>query len=130
MSMKVRNSPPWASHSSALLILVLAFAASSACNDEEPTDPTGPFRLTFNLDASFQDPHGGQSIAVAIVRTSDASVIAQANGAVSATEDPSFTWSTGPVMQAGIDYEVHYCCLLYTSPSPRDGLLSRMPSSA
>ena len=24
----------------------------------------------------------------------------------------------------------HYYCLLYTSPSPRDGLLSRMPSSA
>ena len=24
----------------------------------------------------------------------------------------------------------HYLCLLYTSPSPRDGLLSRMPSSA
>ena len=26
-------------------------------------------------------------------------------------------------------YDV-YSCLLYTSPSPRDGLLSRMPSSA
>ena len=25
---------------------------------------------------------------------------------------------------------LHYPCLLYTSPSPRDGLLSRMPSSA
>ena len=25
---------------------------------------------------------------------------------------------------------LHYVCLLYTSPSPRDGLLSRMPSSA
>ena len=25
---------------------------------------------------------------------------------------------------------VNYACLLYTSPSPRDGLLSRMPSSA
>ena len=25
---------------------------------------------------------------------------------------------------------VGYTCLLYTSPSPRDGLLSRMPSSA
>ena len=25
---------------------------------------------------------------------------------------------------------VSYICLLYTSPSPRDGLLSRMPSSA
>ena len=24
----------------------------------------------------------------------------------------------------------HTSCLLYTSPSPRDGLLSRMPSSA
>ena len=30
------------------------------------------------------------------------------------------------------DYELAECiaCLLYTSPSPRDGLLSRMPSSA
>ena len=25
---------------------------------------------------------------------------------------------------------LHEACLLYTSPSPRDGLLSRMPSSA
>ena len=25
---------------------------------------------------------------------------------------------------------LHRTCLLYTSPSPRDGLLSRMPSSA
>ena len=29
--------------------------------------------------------------------------------------------------KANTDY---YTCLLYTSPSPRDGLLSRMPSSA
>ena len=27
-------------------------------------------------------------------------------------------------------WEKHIICLLYTSPSPRDGLLSRMPSSA
>ena len=27
-------------------------------------------------------------------------------------------------------FEKAYACLLYTSPSPRDGLLSRMPSSA
>ena len=27
-------------------------------------------------------------------------------------------------------YICYYSCLLYTSPSPRDGLLSRMPSSA
>ena len=29
-----------------------------------------------------------------------------------------------------IENAVPYFCLLYTSPSPRDGLLSRMPSSA
>ena len=27
-------------------------------------------------------------------------------------------------------YNEEHICLLYTSPSPRDGLLSRMPSSA
>ena len=32
------------------------------------------------------------------------------------------------VMSGGITY--YNNCLLYTSPSPRDGLLSRMPSSA
>ena len=30
-------------------------------------------------------------------------------------------------VQSGADYKV---CLLYTSPSPRDGSISRMPSSA
>ena len=29
-----------------------------------------------------------------------------------------------------IDFNANYICLLYTSPSPRDCLLSRMPSSA
>ena len=28
------------------------------------------------------------------------------------------------------DITNYYCCLLYTSPSPRDGATSRMPSSA
>ena len=33
--------------------------------------------------------------------------------------------------QAGSKALIRSCtCLLYTSPSPRDGLLSRMPSSA
>jgi hypothetical protein len=90
---------------SALLVLVLGFFVGTACNDE---GPAGPFRLTFNLDASFQGAHGGQPIAIALVRTSDGSVVVQANGAVSATQDPSFTWSTGAVMQAGNDFEVHY----------------------
>ena len=32
--------------------------------------------------------------------------------------------------EKGDEYTVGTTCLLYTSPSPRDGLLSRMPSSA
>ena len=34
------------------------------------------------------------------------------------------------VLPNGVILEVKVSCLLYTSPSPRDGLLSRMPSSA
>ena len=32
--------------------------------------------------------------------------------------------------RVGLEVAKGYDCLLYTSPSPRDGLLSRMPSSA
>ena len=32
--------------------------------------------------------------------------------------------------EPGVTRDRLYSCLLYTSPSPRDGLLSRMPSSA
>ena len=28
------------------------------------------------------------------------------------------------------NYDYYFCCLLYTSPSPRDWTISRMPSSA
>ena len=33
--------------------------------------------------------------------------------------------ASGPMVRSS-----YHACLLYTSPSPRDGLLSRMPSSA
>ena len=49
-------------------------------------------------------------------------------------ETGSFLWNflehpkeREEILKAVIQY---YDCLLYTSPSPRDGLLSRMPSSA
>ena len=61
----------------------------------------------------------------------DAAVLAAPSGAVVLTTDTMVrgrdwldTWSS--------PQEVGHkaVCLLYTSPSPRDGLLSRMPSSA
>ena len=33
-------------------------------------------------------------------------------------------------LNTGYQMDLSNFCLLYTSPSPRDGLLSRMPSSA
>ena len=36
----------------------------------------------------------------------------------------------GPEDSIHVAHAGNGCCLLYTSPSPRDGLLSRMPSSA
>ena len=38
--------------------------------------------------------------------------------------------STDVEVILGVPFTHLYNCLLYTSPSPRDGLLSRMPSSA
>ena len=48
--------------------------------------------------------------------------------------DGGTTWTRHATegAQAGrvLSWTFVYTCLLYTSPSPRDGLLSRMPSSA
>ena len=58
------------------------------------------------------------------------------------TNSPSSSISNDKLLQAKIEaalyaagrplskFELAKACLLYTSPSPRDGLLSRMPSSA
>ena len=47
---------------------------------------------------------------------------------------PGFAYSICAVsdcpINETIDYPINYTCLLYTSPSPRDATLSRMPSSA
>ena len=51
------------------------------------------------------------------------------------TEGSGFAGSVGSALtgtygQLTLNANGSYTCLLYTSPSPRDGLLSRMPSSA
>ena len=42
----------------------------------------------------------------------------------------SGTDGVGTKLKLAHTWGIHENCLLYTSPSPRDGLLSRMPSSA
>ena len=58
----------------------------------------------------------------------DARLIARAKGEVLRVLDCSGLCAAPGL----VDGHVHFRdpCLLYTSPSPRDGLLSRMPSSA
>ena len=56
-------------------------------------------------------------------------------------DEPSLPYQRPPLSKAYLKGDLEherlyfknaewYTCLLYTSPSPRDGLLSRMPSSA
>ena len=47
-------------------------------------------------------------------------------------QDPNWKWMNNLTTEEiqCIIKEAIRVCLLYTSPSPRDGLLSRMPSSA
>ena len=51
------------------------------------------------------------------------------NDAVSAATKAFETWAFSK-KEERLEYLESLYCLLYTSPSPRDGLLSRMPSSA
>ena len=58
----------------------------------------------------------------------------EARAAMEAAGLPTAKGSSEPISEASVASaladEIGYPCLLYTSPSPRDGLLSRMPSSA
>ena len=51
-------------------------------------------------------------------------------GAEITPRNARFFESPIPVVTHIVSVTVYSVCLLYTSPSPRDGLLSRMPSSA
>ena len=63
-------------------------------------------------------------------------VVAFAQDALIIKDTPNCEFSTGKVNMAcipefiGTIIQVLFGCLLYTSPSPRDATLSRMPSSA
>ena len=49
---------------------------------------------------------------------------------VEVASNPRYPYKPEYPLCVMINPEITYFCLLYTSPSPRDGLLSRMPSSA
>ena len=77
---------------------------------------------------------GGQKmiVVIAVVSLGFAGYLVFPAMNITAQEQPEvFVTHSGAVVQTTGDVlDPVYTCLLYTSPSPRDGLLSRMPSSA
>ncbi len=64
--------------------------------------------LDFALDASFQGAHGGQEVYAAVVTALDGAVIARLSGTVSATADPTFSFSIQRALAIGTAYQVRY----------------------
>lgn len=101
----------WRGGSFKVLMLVLACFAWAACDSDDEIDSSdapGPFQLIFSLDESFQSPHGGQQISMAVVRESDGLTVAHTNGTISATQNPSFSFNAGAVLEKRVSYAVHY----------------------
>ncbi len=64
--------------------------------------------LIFQGDASFHGAHGGQAIAVAVVRADNGKVVAKQSGMVSKTATPSFSFTFTGVLENGKAYDVDY----------------------
>ena len=77
---------------------------------------------TVNIESGFVDPDGDVLTYTATGLPTGLSINA-ATGEIFGTIDNSAS-------QNGPNSDGIYTCLLYTSPSPRDATLSRMPSSA
>jgi len=89
--------------------------ALGACGGDEVTapTPTGPFMLIFQGDASFHVHHEGNSITVAVVRTSDGTVVVKRTGKIITSlsiviADLDFSVTFPGLLVAGVAYEVHY----------------------
>jgi hypothetical protein len=104
----MRTFMPRIPHGMFALMVVLLLAACGSGGDGTAPAAAGPFKLTFSLNGSFHAPHGDDPISMALVRVSDAVVIANTSGTVSATQNPSFSFVTGAVMERGAAYAVHY----------------------
>ena len=87
-------------------LLVTLGACRGSGGSDGITPPPGPFDLTLVGDASFQGPHGGQAIYVAVLDLAD-EVVAQEDGTISATLDPAFSFTISDLL-ANQGYEIHY----------------------
>ena len=79
-------------------------------------------RIEFSLTGKVHDKNSNETIPYANIYIPSLDI-----GTIS---DDEGVYSLSKIDTKICTLFVSYICLLYTSPSPRDGLLSRMPSSA
>ncbi|MGM0700874.1 MAG: hypothetical protein ACQEUG_00560 [Pseudomonadota bacterium] len=84
-----------------LLPVALLAAAAPALADEDHD-------LTFAGDGTFNTPHGGQTVEVAVYDVTAGEVVATESTTVEQTEDPAFSVSFEGVLEEGKLYDVHY----------------------
>ena len=91
---------------------------------------------TFTNVATTTSGNGSGATLTVVTNTDNGKILTSADALLSSittnTSDANDnSYSTTPTTDGnGTGLVVTVTCLLYTSPSPRDGLLSRMPSSA
>lgn len=90
-----------------LSVLVVTLVLPACGDDGGSTGPGATFDLTFTGDASFHGAHGGQDIYV-FVTGGDGSVVASAEGTVSETQEPAFSFTMEGVLQEGESYTLNY----------------------
>ena len=99
-------------------------------------EPSGDTAAGDNAAIGFTAAEGliltgqGSTNDVTIKNDADADVIEIPTGTTNVTVAGGLTVGTVATAKTDTDTTQTHPCLLYTSPSPRDGLLSRMPSSA
>lgn len=94
----------------ASVLVPLLLMGLAACGDDDDTGPTGTtpsLDLTFTGDDSFQGAHGGQAIHVGI-KDGAGALVASDVGTVSATADPSFSFTFTNVLEENEDYDLDY----------------------
>ena len=80
------------------------------------------------MDQTFHDVNYGSAFGTAVISVQ---TTIHASGVITGTRATVVKDSSTSGFKVAVDYDTNTSsCLLYTSPSPRDGLLSRMPSSA
>jgi hypothetical protein len=105
---RIHRKKIWFALASSFFALAVLFHGCGGGGGGGDGGDPGPFQLTFSMDASFQVPHGDNTIHIAVVRSSDNVVVDGGFDTVSATQNPSFFFVSGAVMERGTDYEVHY----------------------